>query len=107
LTHRTSPLCSLATGRAVKKGFRGDLVLAVVVSLEEERGKARKPSLDQLVELVGEDLRQVNALILQRMQSPVALIPQLAGHIIAAGGKRLRPALRLSRQPSPRAGGGG
>src|SRR3984957_8790587 len=29
------------------------------------------------------------------MQSPVALIPQLAGHIIAAGGKRLRPMLTL------------
>ena len=70
--------------------------MAVVVSLEEERGKARKPSLDQLVELVGEDLRQVNALILQRMQSPVALIPQLAGHLIAAGGKRLRPMLTLA-----------
>ncbi|MBV9377885.1 MAG: polyprenyl synthetase family protein [Alphaproteobacteria bacterium] len=29
------------------------------------------------------------------MQSPVALIPQLAGHIIASGGKRLRPMLTL------------
>ena len=30
------------------------------------------------------------------MQSPVVLIPQLAGHIIAAGGKRLRPMLTLA-----------
>ena len=30
------------------------------------------------------------------MDSPVALIPQLAGHIIAAGGKRLRPMLTLA-----------
>jgi octaprenyl-diphosphate synthase len=30
------------------------------------------------------------------MQSPVALIPELAGHIIAAGGKRLRPMLTLA-----------
>ena len=30
------------------------------------------------------------------MQSPVALIPQLAGHIVAAGGKRLRPILTLA-----------
>jgi len=29
------------------------------------------------------------------MQSPVALIPQLAGHIVASGGKRLRPMLTL------------
>src|SRR3546814_20778700 len=30
------------------------------------------------------------------MQSPVALIPQLAGHIVASGGKRLRPMLTLA-----------
>ena len=30
------------------------------------------------------------------MQSPVPLIPQLAGHLIAAGGKRLRPMLTLA-----------
>jgi octaprenyl-diphosphate synthase len=29
------------------------------------------------------------------MQSPVALIPQLAGHIVTSGGKRLRPMLTL------------
>ncbi len=29
------------------------------------------------------------------MHSPVALIPQLAGHIVSAGGKRLRPMLTL------------
>jgi octaprenyl-diphosphate synthase len=32
----------------------------------------------------------------QRMDSPVALIPQLAAHIVAAGGKRLRPLLTLA-----------
>src|SRR5437764_7372156 len=59
---------------------------------------ARKPaaSLDRLSELLRGDLARVNALILERMQSPVALIPQLAGHIIAAGGKRLRPMLTLA-----------
>jgi octaprenyl-diphosphate synthase len=53
-------------------------------------------SLDRLNALVAADLVQVNAVILARMQSPVALIPQLAGHIIAAGGKRLRPMLTLA-----------
>jgi octaprenyl-diphosphate synthase len=38
----------------------------------------------------------VNQIILKHMQSPVALIPELAGHIIAAGGKRLRPILTLA-----------
>ncbi|HEX6978408.1 MAG TPA: polyprenyl synthetase family protein [Alphaproteobacteria bacterium] len=70
--------------------------MAVIVTLGEEREKARTPSLASLTGLVSEDLKQVNALILERMQSPVALIPQLAGHIIAAGGKRLRPMLTLA-----------
>ncbi|MFO1153976.1 MAG: polyprenyl synthetase family protein [Rhodospirillales bacterium] len=53
-------------------------------------------SLDGLIELVADDLTAVNAVILARMASPVALIPQLAGHVIAAGGKRLRPMLTLA-----------
>jgi len=52
--------------------------------------------LDSLSALVADDLRIVNRLILERMDSPVGLIPQLAGHIIAAGGKRLRPVLTLA-----------
>jgi octaprenyl-diphosphate synthase len=69
--------------------------LALVAAVQED---ARKPaaSLDRLSELLRTDLARVNALILERMQSPVALIPQLAGHIIAAGGKRLRPMLTLA-----------
>ncbi len=54
------------------------------------------PSLEPLIRLVGEDLVQVNRQIVEHMQSPVALIPQLAGHIVAAGGKRLRPMLTLA-----------
>jgi octaprenyl-diphosphate synthase len=61
-----------------------------------DRGHARrKPSLDPLSRLLKSDLDQVNRLIVERMQSPVALIPQLAGHIVAGGGKRLRPMLTL------------
>jgi octaprenyl-diphosphate synthase len=56
---------------------------------------SRKPSLDPLSRLLKSDLERVNRLIVQRMHSPVALIPQLAGHIVAGGGKRLRPMLTL------------
>ncbi|MDK9722738.1 MAG: polyprenyl synthetase family protein [Rhodospirillales bacterium] len=69
--------------------------MAVVVSLEGEREK-RADSLDVLLGLVKDDLEQVNRTIVERMHSPVALIPQLASHIIAAGGKRLRPMLTLA-----------
>lgn len=58
--------------------------------------QARGNGLQPLLDLVGEDLQQVNALILQHMRSSVPLIPQVAEHIIAAGGKRLRPLLVLA-----------
>ena len=57
---------------------------------------ARQPSLDALMALVGSDMNGVNAVILERMQSKVALIPELAGHLIAGGGKRMRPMLTLA-----------
>lgn len=53
-------------------------------------------ALTALVNLVREDLDACNRLIIARMQSPVQLIPQLAAHLIAAGGKRLRPLLTLA-----------
>ena len=53
-------------------------------------------ALTALVGLVRTDLEACNRLIVERMQSPVALIPQLAAHLVAAGGKRLRPLLTLA-----------
>ena len=48
------------------------------------------------MQLVADDMNGVNAVILERMQSKVALIPELAGHLIAGGGKRMRPMLTLA-----------
>jgi octaprenyl-diphosphate synthase len=59
-------------------------------------GSRREPSLDPMIQLVAADLNHVNAVILARMQSEVALIPELAGHLIAGGGKRMRPMLTLA-----------
>ena len=59
-------------------------------------GASRNPSLEPMIQLVAADLNQVNAVILERMQSEVALIPELAGHLIAGGGKRMRPMLTLA-----------
>jgi octaprenyl-diphosphate synthase len=57
---------------------------------------ARTPSLDTMMALVAPDMRSVNAVILDRMQSDIPLIPELAGHLIAGGGKRMRPMLTLA-----------
>jgi octaprenyl-diphosphate synthase len=56
----------------------------------------RQPSLDPMIQLVAGDMNLVNAAILDRMQSQIPLIPELAGHLIAGGGKRMRPMLTLA-----------
>ncbi|GAA3698098.1 polyprenyl synthetase family protein [Sphingomonas cynarae] len=57
---------------------------------------AKPPSLDPMMALVTGDMNAVNAVILDRMQSEIPLIPELAGHLIAGGGKRMRPMLTLA-----------
>lgn len=68
--------------------------MGVAASISQVRG--RKPSTDSLAALVAGDMQAVNALIIDRMDSQVSLIPQLAGHLVAAGGKRIRPMLTLA-----------
>lgn len=65
----------------------------VAVNADVERQTA---SVDLLVDLGAADMDGVNALISARMQSPVAVIPALADHLINAGGKRLRPLLTVA-----------
>ncbi len=55
-----------------------------------------KGSVEVLTHLAAEDIAEVNAIIVARMQSPVAVIPLLADHLINAGGKRLRPLLTVA-----------
>lgn len=57
---------------------------------------APKKAHEYLAETLADDMGAVNDLILKEMQSDVALIPQLAGYLIASGGKRIRPLLTLS-----------
>ncbi len=50
----------------------------------------------RLAILVADDLEKVNDLIHNRMKSPVGMIPDLATHLVDAGGKRLRPMITLA-----------
>lgn len=70
-------------------------MLKMIIPLSQHR-KPHISALDYLTQLVEGDLVGVNETIMQRMQSQVALIPQLAGHLVASGGKRLRPVLTLA-----------
>ncbi len=67
---------------------------------------ARPPgSVERLIALAAPDMAGVDALIADRLQSPVSVIPALAEHLIEAGGKRLRPLLTVAA--ARLVGGGG
>ncbi len=67
--------------------------MGVVVAFEEKLANA---SVDPLVALTRADMERVNATILSRTGSDVAMIPEVANHLISSGGKRLRPMLTLA-----------
>lgn len=67
--------------------------MGVVIPLEEQ---IKEPGIDGLIALVAEDMERVNQTILSRTSSEVAMIPEVANHLISSGGKRLRPMLTLA-----------
>ncbi len=66
------------------------------MSATVHRLAGHEPSLDPMIRLVADDMNRVNDAIRRRMQSEIPLIPELAGHLIAGGGKRMRPMLTLA-----------
>jgi len=64
--------------------------------LEAAQAIAAPPSLDLLLKLAGPDMRAVDKLIREHMDSPVPVIPALADHLIAGSAKRLRPLLTIA-----------
>ncbi|MGE0595679.1 MAG: polyprenyl synthetase family protein [Hyphomonadaceae bacterium] len=71
---------------------------------QAKRAGGEPHAVDRLAALLAEDLAAVDALIHQHMMSPVGVIPNLAAHLIDAGGKRIRPLITLA---SARLLGGG
>ena len=55
-----------------------------------------RASIEPLVEVTAEGMRQVNSVILERTGSDVALIPVVARYLIDSGGKRLRPMVTVA-----------
>src|SRR5215216_2658128 len=77
-------------------GGASEQIARAMSATVHQLNQRRAPTLDPMLALVAGDLNAVNAVILERMQSKVALIPELAGHLIAGGGKRMRPMLTLA-----------
>lgn len=77
----------------IDAGLPGQLIKGPPVPAME------RPAPDALTKLAAwldGDLKATNRTIIDNMASEVALIPQLAAHLVAAGGKRLRPLLTLA-----------
>lgn len=60
------------------------------------RETAGAGALERLLVVTHDDMAKVNALILERAQSHVDMVPELARYLIEAGGKRLRPMLTVA-----------
>jgi octaprenyl-diphosphate synthase len=71
----------------------GDTQVGIVIPLDE---KAPGRGIQALVGLVAASMERVNHVILSRTASEVAMIPEVANHLISSGGKRLRPMLTLA-----------
>ena len=69
--------------------------MGVVLPFEDKHSDDRA-GIGNLVSLVAADMERVNAMIVSRTGSEVAMIPEVANHLIASGGKRLRPMLTLA-----------
>ncbi len=67
--------------------------MGVVIPLEEVAHERRA---EALLTLVAADMERVNQTILAHAGSHVEMIPEIANHLIASGGKRLRPMLTLA-----------
>ncbi|WP_298358798.1 polyprenyl synthetase family protein [Rhodoblastus sp.] len=67
--------------------------MGLVIAFDEKSGDS---GLERLVALVAQDMNRVNQTILARTGSDVAMIPEVANHLISSGGKRLRPMLVLA-----------
>ncbi|MEM9739636.1 MAG: polyprenyl synthetase family protein [Pseudomonadota bacterium] len=52
--------------------------------------------IDTLQAALADDLKAVETLLTARAASPVAMIPDMSGYIVGAGGKRLRPMVTLA-----------
>jgi octaprenyl-diphosphate synthase len=67
--------------------------VGLVVALED---KSADRLIEPLTTLVAGDMAKVNQVIVSRTGSDVAMIPEVANHLIASGGKRMRPILTLA-----------
>ncbi len=92
LVHSARPCCKRREGIHSNQRHMWSLRLDPVTA----RAARASGSVDALVALGAADMAVIDGLIRERMQSDVEVIPALAEHLIAAGGKRLRPLVAVA-----------
>ena len=70
--------------------------MTITAEVAQSRTGGELSPIDRLHALVAADMEAADRLIHERMGSAVALIPDLAAHLVDSGGKRLRPLLTLA-----------
>ena len=70
------------------------MVLLYKYDLENNLNNQKK--FDDLRQLVINDLKKVDILIKRKIKNKINYIPKIAGHLVKAGGKRIRPMLCLA-----------
>lgn len=68
----------------------------VITASRPEQSVDQHPALDRLLAATKSGMDKVNALVLERAQSHVEMVPELARYLIDSGGKRLRPMLTIA-----------
>lgn len=71
----------------------------------EKNVSAQRKPLDRLAATLSAEMKAVDSLLTDQLHSSVPLIPQVASHLIQAGGKRVRPLLTLASARLCGAGG--
>ncbi|GLQ54895.1 polyprenyl synthetase family protein [Devosia nitrariae] len=64
--------------------------------LTQTRQDKRENAIERLLSATHDDMARVNAMILERADSHVEMVPELAKYLIESGGKRLRPMLTVA-----------
>lgn len=68
----------------------------MIYAAKSNRKPVTNASLTPLTALFSNDMENLNALILEKIEAKSPLIAEVAGHLLKAGGKRLRPLMTLA-----------
>ena len=70
--------------------------MVLLYKFESESNLNNQKKFDDLQQFVVNDLKKVDILIKEKIENKISYIPEVAGHLVKAGGKRIRPMLCLA-----------